>query len=144
MKKTIGFPGYLHQKYPVCTGPQALLASLVLFLWLAPSVIYAAGAGSVTDEVLTGVMPIQQKITVSGTVLSESDGLPLPGASVVEKGTLNATTTDQAGRFSILVAGENSVVVVSFMGMKPYEVAVSGMPSPLVISLQEDNFNLRR
>jgi hypothetical protein len=51
-------------------------------------------------------------------VLSESDGLPLPGASVVEKGTLNATTTDQAGRFSILVAGENSVVVVSFMGMK--------------------------
>ncbi|TNF38543.1 MAG: SusC/RagA family TonB-linked outer membrane protein, partial [Bacteroidetes bacterium] len=142
MKKTIGFRDICIRNILYVPGRRALLASLVLFLWLAPSVIYAAGAGSATDEVLTGVMPIQQKITVSGTVLSESDGLPLPGASVVEKGTLNATTTDQAGRFSILVAGENSVVVVSFMGMKPYEVAVSGMPSPLVISLQEDNFNL--
>ncbi|MGE5350326.1 MAG: SusC/RagA family TonB-linked outer membrane protein, partial [Actinomycetota bacterium] len=123
-------------------GHRALIASLVLFLWLAPCMIYAMGAGSNTDEETTGMMLSQQKITVTGTVLSQSDGLSLPGAAVVEKGTLNATTTDQAGRFAISVAGENSVVVVSFMGMKPFEFTVSAIQSPLVVSLQEDNFNL--
>ena len=61
--------------------------------------------------------------SVSGTVSSE-DG-PLPGATVVVKGTSNGTTTDFDGNFSI-AAGADDVLVVSFVGFATQEVAVGG------------------
>lgn len=38
--------------------------------------------------------------TISG-VVNDSDGLPLPGASIVEKGTSNGVTSDFDGNYSI-------------------------------------------
>src|SRR5690606_25975207 len=49
---------------------------------------------------------------VSGTVHDEL-GQPLPGASIVEKGTTNGAQTDFDGNFSLAVADENAVLVVS-------------------------------
>jgi TonB-linked SusC/RagA family outer membrane protein len=142
MKKTIRFRDVCTRNVLYASGRRALLASLVLILWLSPNVIFAGGTVSMPDYELSPEAISQQSITVAGTVISQSDNLPLPGAAVVEKGTLNATTTDQAGHFSLSVAGQNSVIVVSFMGMKPYEIAVSSVQTPLVVTLQEDNFNL--
>ena len=142
MKKTNLFQGVSKRKILLVSGQRVLLASFMLLLWLLPAMSFAVERGSLTDHESALDLTLQQKITVSGTVLSKSDGLPLPGSAVVEKGTLNATSADLAGNFTLAVAGERSVLVISFMGMRPKEVPVSGIQSPLIVNLEEDNFNL--
>jgi TonB-linked SusC/RagA family outer membrane protein len=61
--------------------------------------------------------------TVSGLALDEL-GYPIPGVTVLEKGTANGVITDVDGNFSLEVAGESSVLVLSFVGMQTQEVAV--------------------
>ncbi len=63
--------------------------------------------------------------SVTGKV-TDMDGLGIPGATVVEKGTMNGTVTDTGGKFSIKVASTNAVLVVSFVGMTSEEVALKG------------------
>src|SRR3546814_7146159 len=62
-------------------------------------------------------------LDITGTVTDEN-GDPLPGASVLEKGTTNGTTSDVNGNFSLSVGGENSVLVLSFIGYTTQEVPV--------------------
>lgn len=60
----------------------------------------------------------QQPVTVSGMVKS-TDGTPLPGASVVEKGfPANAVMTDPNGNFSLRVMRENNVLLISYIGFE--------------------------
>lgn len=68
--------------------------------------------------------------SVSGTVSSE-DG-PLPGATVVVKGTSNGTTTDFDGNFTI-AADADAVLVVSFVGFTSQEVPVDGQDQISII-----------
>lgn len=63
----------------------------------------------------------QQK-TVSGTV-SDENGLPLPGASVLIKGTATGTSTDFDGKYSI-GATQGQTLVFSFVGYTTKEIAV--------------------
>jgi len=72
---------------------------------------------------------------VSGTV-SDANG-PLPGASVVVKGTTTGTQTDFDGNFSIQVSSSDAVLVISYVGYSTQEVAVSGRSSINVV-LEED------
>jgi iron complex outermembrane receptor protein len=72
---------------------------------------------------------------VSGTV-SDASG-PLPGASVVVKGTTTGTQTDFDGNFSIQVSSSDAVLVISYVGYSTQEVAVSGRSSINVV-LEED------
>ncbi len=76
-----------------------------------------------------------QEITTSGKVVSASDGLPVPGASVLVKGTTLGTITGIDGDFS-LTTEQGAVLVVSFIGFQPVEIAVTGQF--LNISLKED------
>ncbi|WP_051538853.1 SusC/RagA family TonB-linked outer membrane protein [Prolixibacter bellariivorans] len=64
--------------------------------------------------------------TVTGTVVSESDGQPIPGVSIVEKGVNNGTVTDTNGNYSIAVQSGNAVLVYSFVWMENKEVPVDG------------------
>ena len=68
--------------------------------------------------------------SVSGTVSSE-DG-PLPGATVVVKGTTNGTTTDFDGNFTIAADAE-AVLVVSFVGFTSQDVPVDGQDQISII-----------
>lgn len=77
---------------------------------------------------------IQQQLT--GTV-TDADGQPLPGASVVEKGTSNGTQTDFDGNFSIQVSDENAILIISYIGYTAKEIEVNDQ-SIITISLQED------
>ena len=69
---------------------------------------------------LSGVLSAQQ---ISGNVSSD-DG-PLPGATVLVKGTNTGTSTDFDGNFTI-AASTGDVLVISFVGFSTQEVAVSG------------------
>ena len=74
----------------------------------------------------------QQK-TVSGNVTDEN-GLPLPGATVIEQGTNNGTTTDFDGNYSITVE-LSSLLEVSYVGYKT-EIVSTSDPDKLNVSMQ--------
>jgi len=61
---------------------------------------------------------------ISGNV-TDSNGNPLPGASVVEVGTSNGTTTDFDGNFKLAVDNENATLEVSFIGFTTQKVTAN-------------------
>ncbi len=77
-----------------------------------------------------------QQITVTGIVTEESDGQVLPGATIIEKGTNNGTTTNIDGHYSITVSTD-AVLQFSFVGMQMQEVPVNGQ-SVINITLKTD------
>lgn len=79
---------------------------LLLLLLLASTAVYA------------------QRITVTGTV-TDSQGSPLPGATVQVKGTNVGVLTDAGGRYSVDVAGSGSVLVFSFVGFNSTEITIT-------------------
>ncbi|MDP2335304.1 MAG: carboxypeptidase-like regulatory domain-containing protein, partial [Bacteroidota bacterium] len=77
-----------------------------------------------------GVTPLQnaqqpQKKEISGTV-KDSNGLPLPGVSVVVKGTTSGTITDADGKFTLAIPADAQTLQFSFVGMKMQEVPIAG------------------
>lgn len=82
----------------------------------------------------------QQQHAVSGKV-TDSTGAPLPGVSVVIKGTTNGTITDMDGKYSLPKVSDNSVLVFSFVGMKSQEVAVGGK-SLINVTLADETIGL--
>ena len=73
--------------------------------------------------------------TVTGAVSSAEDGMPLPGVTIMEKGTNNGVTTDFDGLYSITIQSENPVLEFSYLGFVSQEVAVSGS-STINVSLE--------
>ena len=78
---------------------------------------------------------LSQAQELSGTV-SDSNG-PLPGASVVVKGTTNGTQTDFDGNYTLSDIGDNAVIIFSYIGFKKQEVAVNGQ-TEINVTLEED------
>ncbi|GBF18589.1 MULTISPECIES: SusC/RagA family TonB-linked outer membrane protein [Arenibacter] len=78
----------------------------------------------------------QESITVQGTVLDNAN-LPLPGASVIVKGTTTGTQTDFDGNFSLDNVPINATLVFSYLGFTTLEIPVNGQTT-LNIELQED------
>jgi len=74
-------------------------------------------------------------LTVTGQVTDEN-GVPLAGASVMEKGKGNGTITDFDGNYTIEVE-DDAVLQVSYLGYKSKEVAVNGQ-STVNIQLEQD------
>lgn len=70
-----------------------------------------------------------QDRTVSGRVTSNEDGSPLPGVSVVLKGTAIGTQTDGDGRYSLSIPSTGGTLTFSFIGLKTQEVAVTSQAS---------------
>lgn len=85
---------------------------------------------------VAGVAAMAQQ-TVSGTVTSSVDGSPLPGVSVLVKGTTTGTSTDAEGKFTLTVPDNTSVLVLSFIGFTSQEVTV-GNQTNLSIQMKED------
>ncbi len=79
---------------------------------------------------------LAQEKTISGTVTSTADGLPLPGVNVVVLGTSRGVQTDFDGNYSIN-ASTGEVLQFSFIGMREVRITV-GANSTVNISMQED------
>jgi TonB-linked SusC/RagA family outer membrane protein len=84
---------------------------------------------------LGAVSAFAQNVQIRGTV-SDETGAPLPGATIIIKGTTTGTTTDIDGQYSIS-SPSNGVLVFSFIGYNPIEREV-GNQSEINISLQPD------
>jgi len=66
-----------------------------------------------------------QQRSISGTITDES-GQPLPGVTVVVKGTTQGTVTDADGFYSLTNIPEDATLQFSFVGMRTQEVAIEG------------------
>ena len=77
----------------------------------------------------------QQTITVTGKVTDEK-GAAIAGATITQKGTHNATTTNEDGSFTIKTP-IRSKLVISYIGYDPYEVdAKEGLKITLSVNSQ--------
>lgn len=90
-------------------------------------------------ELKTAVIQFQKQ-TVSG-IITDENGLPLPGASVFEEGTKNGMVTDFDGKYKLTVESNQSVIIVSFVGYKEKKVVAS--QSIINIQLLPDSTDLQ-
>ena len=78
-----------------------------------------------------------QQVKITGKVV-DSQGSPLPGVSVIEKGMpANGTQTNAEGTFSIGLSGNSEALIVTYIGFMKQEVAVKGNAA-ITITLKED------
>lgn len=79
----------------------------------------------------------QQGKTVRGQVVGTDDNLPIPGVSIIIKGTNLGTQTDAQGTYTLEVADKNAVLVFSSIGYTSQEI-VAGEQSTINVALQTD------
>ncbi|MCG6187211.1 SusC/RagA family TonB-linked outer membrane protein [Maribellus maritimus] len=79
---------------------------------------------------------LAQTKQITGKVTSAADGAPIPGASIVVRGTTIGTVTNVDGDFTLNVP-ENETLVVSFVGMKTVEIPITAQ-AVYNVSLQND------
>ncbi|WP_176801417.1 TonB-dependent receptor [Kriegella aquimaris] len=91
---------------------------------------------STTEIFKNGPIDQMQDFIATG-VITDSDGVPLPGANIIEKGTTNGVTADFDGGFSISVKDENAVLVVSYIGFSNKEVPINGQTN-ISVMLEEN------
>ena len=80
---------------------------------------------------------LTQERTITGRVTLSSDGSPLPGVSVVLKGTATNTTTDADGKYSIHVPATGGTLTFTFIGLVSKEVRV-GKGNVINVQMTED------
>src|SRR5436190_79532 len=95
--------------------------------------IRLAGTAILIGLLSTSGLQAQSK-TVTGVVRAENE--PLPGVTVVEKGTSNGTVTDTDGKFQLPIA-DGATLVFSFIGMKTQEVP-TGNQTSFEVTLETD------
>ncbi|MBC7828155.1 MAG: TonB-dependent receptor [Chitinophagaceae bacterium] len=89
---------------------------------------------------LFATIAFAQQRTISGKV-TDANNAPVAGATVAVKGANVATQTNAQGDFSLSVPGNNSVLVISYVGFEQREVAV-GSQSAVAINLTASSSNL--
>jgi TonB-dependent starch-binding outer membrane protein SusC len=91
---------------------------------------------------LPAAQPQTRSIVVNGKVTSFEESFPLEGASVVVKGTSNATGTQADGTFSLLIGPGDSILVVSLNGYEPKEIRASAGNKQYDIVLKRSDKNI--
>ena len=82
----------------------------------------------------------QQQKSVSGKV-TDSTGAPLPGVSVVIKGTTIGIITDMDGTYNLQKVPTDATLVFSFVGMKTQEISIGGKSS-INVTLEEETVGI--
>ena len=86
---------------------------------------------------LGSAIAFAQSRVITGTVTSTEDGMGVPGATVLVKGTTIGTATDIDGKYSITVPSGSNVLVFSFVGLLSQEVAI-GNRTTVNVALESD------
>jgi len=88
---------------------------------------------------LTGMAFAQQK-TITGKVTDES-GAPVPGTTIIVKGTTTGIVSDMDGNYSLSVPATAKTLVFSFVGMKSQEVLV-GTQTTITVKMLSESIGL--
>lgn len=115
--------------YTICC--RSLLALLVVGMFSIP--LHAEDEASILKIGLNEKVPGQEMfLTISGKITNE-DGDPMVGATVVAKETSQGTLTDNEGNFSLDVGDEARTLVVSYIGFQTQEISINGRTSINVV-----------
>lgn len=90
------------------------------------------------EKVIQGEQQQPQKKQLKGKVTS-ANGEPIPGTTVVVKGTFDGITTDDIGNFSVDVPLDAKTLIFSFVGMKTQEIPI-GKKTTFNVILEEETF----
>jgi TonB-linked SusC/RagA family outer membrane protein len=74
--------------------------------------------------------------TISGTII-DTDGIPLPGATIMAKGSNVGTTADFDGNYSISIPNSTTTLIVSYLGFVTQEIEIDGQTT-INITMQPD------
>ena len=99
-----------------------------------------------TPATLSPIVPksieeLVQGPTITGTIVDAEKGEPLPGVSIVIKGTQKGTTSDAKGKYSITLLDNDEILVFSSVGYEKQEVAIAKRIS-INVSLKSSNQSL--
>ncbi|MEN3323229.1 TonB-dependent receptor [Mariniflexile soesokkakense] len=86
--------------------------------------------------ILTLPICAQSKISIAG-VVSDKGGMPLPGVTIIVKGSSIGTTTDFDGKYEFLIPDDAKALIFSYVGMIRQEVSIAGQ-STINVTLQDD------
>jgi len=89
----------------------------------------------------SGITAYAQNVTLQGRVTSQEDNSPLPGVSILVKGTSSGTTTDADGRYR-LEATPGATLIFNFIGFQSQELSAEGT-APVNVSLASDSRQLQ-
>ena len=94
--------------------------------------------------ILLGWMPLvaQTQRTVTGTLTDSQDKSPLPGVTVLVKGTTNGTVTDESGSYSLNVPEQSAILVFSYLGYTTQEMELTSALTSLDVQLTLSDYAL--
>jgi len=84
---------------------------------------------------------LAQTKTITGVVTAGADDSPIPGVSIMLKGTTMGTITNIDGEYTLKVPEDAKTIVVSFIGMKTQEIALEGQ-SVINVVMDADVFGI--
>ncbi|WP_076667592.1 vWA domain-containing protein [Pontibacter indicus] len=90
---------------------------------------------------LFGLTATAQSRTITGTVTDAGAGNPLPGVSIIIKGTSKGISTDQHGKYSLAIPNDKATLVFRYIGYKTQELK-AGKQDVLDVKLQLDTHTL--
>ncbi len=125
MKKSIDL--WVHQS-PILKKLLMEITISILIVVMGISNVMAFPAG--------GSDPELQQEQVAGTV-TDDKGAPLPGVSIVVRGTTLGTLSDANGKYTLPSVPQNATLIFSFIGMANQEIVVSGRTQIDVVLLEE-------
>lgn len=109
-------------------------------IFAGSNVSYSLNGTDVILQTNVGAQPTVLQNKVIGKV-SDKTGVPLPGVTVIVKGTTIGVITDVDGRYAVDTKGKSNVLVFSFVGMETQEIELSGKQEVNVV-LKEDAIGL--
>ena len=90
---------------------------------------------------ITGSLVMGQTVQISGTVKSSEDGSPIPGVSIIAKGTTLGALSGADGKYVLSVPANTQSLVFSFIGFRTQEAAIAGK-TRIDITLEQDLFKV--
>lgn len=91
-------------------------------------------------SLLVSTRSFAQESKLTGMVLDSARAQPMGGVTVLIKGSLQGTSTDEKGRFVLDIPGDNALLTFSFVGYKPKDVRVhKGRPVTVLLPLADDS-----
>lgn len=93
--------------------------------------------GTTTDYLIRGSQIVLRKLILEKTdkvffqqkiikgIVSDENGIPLSGATIIEEATKKGVTTDADGKFEIIVENSNAVLIITYVGYKEKRVSAN-------------------